>query len=298
VATTTGQFHACAIDSSHVITCWGQADSGQLGAAGANNGQTVHVADADWAMVSAGGYHTCATKLDNSLWCWGHNSSGQLGLGLSAPADGSATPVKVTDEQQWAVVSVGAGHSCATKSDGTLWCWGSNSNGQIGVGTTVTAFSPVQVVGAGFTAVSGGASHTCATHADGSLACWGLNDSGQLGDGTTEQRSVPTPVPGTDWMVVGAGSSHTCAIKSDGSLWCWGDNTNGQLGDGTSTTNHTQPTRIANPAGPWATISLGNGHTCAALGTGSLYCWGDNSKGQLGDGTTTSHNKPILIGAQ
>jgi cysteine-rich repeat protein len=295
LATTAGQYHACAIDSSKVITCWGQADSGQLGKA-ATNGQIVQVADSDWAMVSAGAYHTCATKLDNSLWCWGYNSSGQLGLGLSGPQE-SDTPAKVSDEQKWAVISVGSGHSCATKSDGTLWCWGSNSNGQIGIGTIITTFSPAQVAGTGFTAVSAGASHTCATHSDGSLACWGLNDIGQLGDGTTAQRSVPAPVPGTDWLVVGAGSAHTCAIKSDGSLWCWGDNTTGQLGDGTNT-NHIQPTRIASSAGPWAAISLGNGHTCATLSTGSLYCWGDNSKGQLGDGTTTQRNRPILIGAQ
>jgi alpha-tubulin suppressor-like RCC1 family protein len=252
--------------------------------------------DTDWASVSAGAYHTCAKKLDNSLWCWGYNSSGQLGLGLSAPEKSDA-PAKVSDELNWAVVSVGAGHSCATKSDGTLWCWGSNSNGQIGVGTTLTAFSPTPVVGTGFSAVSAGASHTCATGVDGSLACWGFNDIGQLGDGTTAQKTVPTPVTGNDWIAVGAGSAHTCAIKMDGSLWCWGDNTTGQLGDGTNA-NHIAPTRILNPAGPWAAVALGSGHTCATLGTGSLYCWGDNSKGQLGDGTTTPRNKPILIGAQ
>jgi cysteine-rich repeat protein len=295
LATTTGQYHACAVDSSNVVTCWGRADSGQLGKV-ATNGQIVQVSDADWALVSAGAYHTCAKKLDNSLWCWGQNFSGQLGLGLSAPPE-SDVPAKIVDDSTWATLGVGAGHACATKSDGTLWCWGSNSNGQIGVGTTVTAFSPTQVAGAGFTGVSAGASHTCASHSDGSLVCWGLNDIGQLGDGTTAQRSLPTPVSGSDWVLVGAGSAHTCAIKIDGSLWCWGDNTTGQLGDGTNA-NHIQPTKVASPAGPWAAIALGNGHTCATLGTGSLYCWGDNSKGQLGDGTTTSHNKPILIGAQ
>jgi len=295
MATTTGQYHACAVDSSNVVTCWGRADSGQLGKA-AINGQIVQVTDADWAVVSAGAYHTCARKLDNSLWCWGQNFSGQLGLGLSAP-DESDVPAKVSDDLTWAVLSSGSGHVCATRSDGTLWCWGSNSNGQIGVGTTITAFVPTQVTGTGFTSVGAGASHTCATHTDGSLACWGLNDSGQLGDGTTAQQSVPNPVSGSDWAVVGAGASHSCAIKTDGTLWCWGNNSTGQLGDGTMSP-HLLPTKVTTPAGPWSTIALGNGHTCASLTNGSLYCWGDNSKGQLGDGTTTQRSRPILIGAQ
>jgi cysteine-rich repeat protein len=295
LSTTTGQFHACAVDSSNVVTCWGRADSGQLGKV-ASNGQIVQVTDSDWATVSAGAYHTCAKKLDNSLWCWGQNFSGQLGLGLSAPTEVDA-PSKVSDDLTWAVLSVGSGHACATKRDGTLWCWGSNSNGQIGLGTTVTAFSPTQVAGSGFISVSAGASHTCAVHADGTLACWGLNDIGQLGDGTTGQKSVPTPVAATDWALVGAGASHTCAIKIDGSLWCWGDNTTGELGDGTMS-GHLLPTKVTNPVGPWSEMALGNGHTCASLSAGSLYCWGDNSKGQLGDGTTTTRTKPILIGAQ
>ena len=263
---------------------------------GATNGQIVQVTDSDWATVSAGAYHTCAKKLDNSLWCWGQNFSGQLGLGLSAPGESDA-PAKVLDDTTWAMLSVGSGHGCATKSDGTLWCWGSNSNGQIGVGTTVTAFVPTQVLGSGFISVSAGASHSCAVHADGSLACWGLNDSGQLGDGTTGQKSVPTAIAGNDWALVGAGASHTCAIKTDGGLWCWGDNSTGELGDGTMT-NRLQPTKVTSPVGPWSELALGNGHTCASLGAGSLYCWGDNSKGQLGDGTTTTRTKPILIGGQ
>ena len=296
MATTTGQFHACAMDSSNVVTCWGRADSGQLGKVGATNGQVVQVTDSDWATVSAGAYHTCAKKLDNSLWCWGQNFSGQLGLGLSAPTESDA-PAKIVDDTTWATLSVGSGRGCATKSDGTLWCWGSNSNGQIGVGTTVTAFVPTQVAGSGFISVSAGASHTCAVHADGTLACWGFNDIGQLGDGTTGQKSVPTRVGASDWALAGAGASHTCAIKMDGSLWCWGDNSTGQLGDGTMT-NHLQPTRVTTPAGPWSGLALGNGHTCASLSVGSLYCWGDNSKGQLGDGTTTPRTKPTLIGGQ
>ena len=296
LATTAGQFHACGLDKANRVTCWGQADSGQLGQA-ATNGQTVQVEDADWAMVGAGQYHTCATKLDNTLWCWGQNDSGQLGMGLSAP-DHVATPTRVGDDATWAILSVGSGHACATKRDGTLWCWGSSSNGQIGTGSASTSvFVPTQVAGAGFTSVGAGGAHTCAIHADGTLECWGLNDIGQLGDGTTSQRSVPTAVAEHDWALVGAGGSHTCAIKIDGSLWCWGDNSNGQLGDSTMSV-HVLPTKVTSPSGPWTSLALGNNHSCASLSSGSLYCWGDNSKGQLGDGTTTQRTVPILIGAQ
>jgi alpha-tubulin suppressor-like RCC1 family protein len=309
---TAGQNHACALDASNLLTCWGVADSGQLGkllAGGQlpSNGQVVQPADADWVAVGAGAYHTCAKKQDNTLWCWGANFTGQLGLGVSrvvnpdAPA-GTAqsqwnTPTKLTEDANWALLAVGSSHACATKNDATLWCWGANSEGQIGSGRNTTAFSPTQVGNAGVVWVSAGASHTCATYGDGTLACWGGNDAGQLGDGTTAKKNVPTTVPGSDWVVVEAGASHTCAIKTDGTLWCWGDNTSGQLGDGT-TTGHVQPTQVKSVAGSWAALSLANGDSCGLLTTGSLYCWGDNSRGQIGDNTVAAHSLPYLVGSQ
>jgi alpha-tubulin suppressor-like RCC1 family protein len=150
---------------------------------------------------------------------------------------------------------------------------------------------------AGVVWVSAGGSHTCATYGDGALACWGLNDAGQLGDGTTSKKNVPTAVPGNNWAVVEAGAAHTCAIKTDGSLWCWGDNTSGQLGDGT-TVGHVQPTEVKSVAGAWAALSLSNGNSCGLLATGSLYCWGDNSKGQIGDNSVAVRVRPYLVGSQ
>jgi hypothetical protein len=192
------------------------------------------------------------------------------------------------------MLSVGSNHACATKTGGTLWCWGENGVSQLGIGTKVAAFAPSQVAGQGFTSVSAGAKHTCATYADGSLACWGGNDIGQVGDGTTKEKATPTPLPGNDWAFVGAGAAHTCAIKTDGSLWCWGDNTAGQLGDGTQS-SRIQPTRVTAISEAWSRVSLGAGHTCGSVASGSLYCWGKNATGQVGDGTTSNRNKPTLI---
>jgi alpha-tubulin suppressor-like RCC1 family protein len=300
-AVTAGQYHACALDSSNLLTCWGRADSGQLGKILSSgkpvaNGEIVQLADSDWATVAAGAYHTCAKKQDNSLWCWGQNFSGQLGLGVSAPQE-EDTPTKVGDDMTWAMLTVGSSHVCATKTDTTVWCWGSNSDGQIGSGSSATMFVPAQIGSAGVVWVAAGASHTCATYSDGSLACWGGNDAGQLGDGTTAKKNVPTPVTGNGWALVSAGGSHTCAIKTDGTLWCWGSNTSGQLGDGSSV-GHIQPTQVKSVTGTWSALSLGNSHTCGLLSTGSLYCWGDNSKGQIGVGTLAVQNKPILVGSQ
>lgn len=297
---TAGQNHACALDSSGLITCWGRADSGQLGKPGAADqlpaNASVQLADGDWSVVEAGAYHTCGKKQGNTLWCWGQNFSGQLGLGVSS-ATVVTVPTKVGEDVSWQMLAVGASHGCATRSDGTLWCWGSNSNGQLGTGSSANTFSPTQVSGSGFASVSAGAAHTCATYRDGTLACWGLNEAGQLGDGSTSSRKAPTLVAGNDWALVGAGGASTCAIKLDGSLWCWGDNASGQIGDG-SLAGRIQPTQVKSVNGTWSAISLGNAHACGLLSTGALYCWGDNSKGQIGDGSVSARTKPYMVGSQ
>jgi alpha-tubulin suppressor-like RCC1 family protein len=153
-----------------------------------------------------------------------------------------------------AVTAVAAGsfHTCARKSDGSLWCWGHNPSGQLGDGSTTDKSSPIEVTALGSTVVAfaAGGQHTCATRSvDGSLACWGANNFGQLGDGTTTSQSSPIGVTALDNAVttVAAGSMHSCARKSDGSLWCWGYNAFGQLGDG-STTNESSPVAVS---GSW-----------------------------------------------
>jgi alpha-tubulin suppressor-like RCC1 family protein len=190
--------------------------------------------------VSLGDFHTCAIKQDGSLWCWGDNEKGQLG-DETYYGSHTAYPVRIISSGV-SSVSLGWKHTCAVKTDGSLWCWGYNGYGQVGVPIVVWPWSinvtsPVQIISSGTSAVSAGYYHTCAVKTDGSLWCWGDNDYGQLGNGTSGVfPSIFTPVQimSSGVKAVSLGGLHTCAIKQDGSLWCWGGNDYGQLGKGSS----------------------------------------------------------------
>src|SRR5262249_10343745 len=191
--------------------------------------------------------------------------------------------------------ALGDSHTCGRKTDGTLWCWGFNLDGEVGDGTTTNQTTPVQIgagtLGNAMAEVEGGARHSCARKTDNTLGCWGVNGVGELGDGTNVSK--PSPVQAGAGTLGGAvaevalGYSHTCARKIDGTLWCWGDNSSGQLGDGT-TVNKSSPVQIgAGTLGSAvAEVALGSYHTCARKTDGTLWCWGYNTSGELGDGTT------------
>jgi alpha-tubulin suppressor-like RCC1 family protein len=193
-------------------------------------------------------------------------------------------------------ISAGTEHACAIKEDGTVRCWGANFAGQIGDGTTVNRSQPVQVLSIGsVVSVAAGTAHTCALRATGTVACWGNNASGQLGDGTTNQRTVPVDVAGlSNVKAIAAGSAHTCALAADGAVRCWGANVSGQLGNGSTSSAVLTPVAVLNLSGI-AAISAGHAQTCALASGGLITCWGDNTIGQLGDGTTTSRPSPGTI---
>ncbi|HVT06896.1 MAG TPA: hypothetical protein VHO67_05545 [Polyangia bacterium] len=245
--------------------------------------------------VAAGYSHTCAVKADHTLWCWGNNASGQLGDGTttSRPA-----PVQVTAlGASVAEVSVGDLYTCARKLDHTLWCWGNNTSGQLGNGTTADSSTPVQVtaLGTNVAEASAGDLFACARLTDGSAACWG---SGPLGDGTSTPSLSPVPVAalGTSVAEISTGDGTVCARRTDGTLWCWGFNAFGAVGDGT-TTDRFSPTQVTTLGATVATVSVGDIFACAARTDGSVWCWGTNDHGELGDGTTTSHLLPAVVGA-
>ena len=295
-AATAGGFHTCQVRvSDKTLWCWGANESGQLGTGdNINRNVPTKVNIAGVASVSAGSYHTCATKTDGTLWCWGSNGAGQLGIGLTLTTNTSSHPDKNVPTQLYiagvASVSAGNGHTCATKTDGTLWCWGWNSDGELGIGNTTGKFVPTQLYIAGVASVSTGNGHTCATRTDGTLWCWGLNSDGVLGIGNTTGKFVPTKVNIAGVASVSAGTYHTCAKKTDGTLWCWGNNDYGELGIGTQgvTTNKNVPTQLY-IAGV-ASVSAGSYHTCATKTDGTLWCWGLNDRGQLGIGNATNPN--------
>ncbi|HEX3759946.1 MAG TPA: hypothetical protein VHW23_14625 [Kofleriaceae bacterium] len=205
-------------------------------------------------------------------------------------------PTEPPPAECFAAIGAGDEHSCAIRSDGTAWCWGSNSFGQLGDGTTNDQIAPVAVVPESgtklprFKAIAGGDVHTCALGSDGSVWCWGNNDSGQLGNGTGEFHN-PKQVPNlTGATAIASGAAHTCAIAGDGGVVCWGNNEAGQIGNN-GTTNVFQPQAASGPHGVTA-IAAGGDATCAVDGTKQLWCWGDNGHGQLADGTHNEHSSP------
>ena len=196
-----------------------------------------------------------------------------------------------------ATLSSGYSHTCSILDDGSVSCWGYNSDGQLGDGTATDRYTPTQTssLGSGRTAVAitAGAYHTCAILDDGSVSCWGYNTYGQLGDGTNTDRNTPTQTSslgeGRTVVAITASEAHTCTILDNGFVSCWGYNGYGQLGDGTTTDRDT-PTQTSSTAA--VAISAGYQHTCAILDDGSVSCWGRNSNGQLGDGTNSHRNTP------
>jgi alpha-tubulin suppressor-like RCC1 family protein len=254
----------------------------------------------DWRTVAAGMEYSCGVRDDGSLWCWGRNQRGQLG-------DGTITdrhqPVQIGTATDWRSVSTTNIHTCGIRSDGSLWCWGLNDVAQAsGDGTpTNGVLTPVRVGTDSWKTVRAGRFHTCAIRIDDTLWCWGGNVNGQLGDGTITERHAPVQVGSAAWTRLSAGKEHTCGIQADRSLWCWGNNERGQVGIGTISAGVLEPTRVGT-ATDWIRISAGgflgasDSHTCGIRDGGSLWCWGANGAGQLGDGTDTERPLPVPIG--
>ena len=196
-----------------------------------------------------------------------------------------------------AAIAAGTWHTLALESDGTLWIWGDNSNGQLGNGTTTdrATVTPIQVAGlSGIVATAGGCSHTVVLTGDGTVWAWGYNGDGQLGDGTTNERHTPVRVNGlSDVVAIASGCFHTMALTADGSVWAWGRNFEGQLGDRT-TINRFIPVRI-NGLDAIAALAPGYYHTTILKSDGTVWTWGSNESGQLGDGTTTNRTTPAQI---
>jgi alpha-tubulin suppressor-like RCC1 family protein len=237
--------------------------------------------------VAAGEYHTCALLSNATAYCWGDNSLGSFGNG--AMMTGSHIPVPVGTPADIKLVAAGGSHTCALRSDGTVWCWGNYGEadwtGDAGILDTPM---PLKIEGAtGATDIVLGTSTACAILADRTVACWGHNDTGQLGDGTMSDSASAARVSGLSTVrSVAVATAFACASLEDGSVECWGSNQLGGLGNGTETDSPT-PVKVSGLASA-VTLAGGWDHVCARLADDTVQCWGSNQEGQLGVDPTTS----------
>ena len=303
-AIAAGNGHTCALTTAGGLKCWGGNKFGQLGNgtfSGNPNPTPVDVVglSSGVAAVAAGADHTCALTTAGGLKCWGRNQYGQLGDGTDGGGNQSTSPVDVVGLSSGvAAVATSGWHTCAVTTAGGLKCWGHNRFGQLGDGTT--AFSqpiPVDVSGltSGVAAAAGGSHRTCALTTANGVKCWGFNAVGSLGDGTTTDRTTPVDVVGLASGVAAIASR--CALTDAGGVKCWGGNFYGQLGDGTTSGSDPNPipVDVVGLSSGATAIAAGNSHTCAVTTAGGLKCWGHNTSGELGDGTTTNRTNPVAV---
>jgi alpha-tubulin suppressor-like RCC1 family protein len=327
-----GGDHVCVIDAGRRTWCWGANDEGQLGD-GTTTSRDARVITRPPrpAAIRAGSRHTCVLTETGSIVCWGANQNGQFGVGdlearaTPGPRAGVGTPTVTQGSRRSAVrlpdgilatpgfetrfVAIGDGfvavdaqvyfgeaHACGIRSDGTGWCWGSNSAGQLGDASAEPETElPVQF--GSFTdlvQISVGNRITCALRANGEIVCVGENFDGRLGDGTTISRTTIEPVLGIDDAVeIGTGWYHSCARRANGDLVCWGNNDLGMLGDGTTDPSLTP--QVVPGISHVAQLSVGNLHTCVRRTSGGVLCWGRGGAGQIGDGFTMDRYSPTEV---
>jgi len=243
----------------------------------------------------AGSDRSCALfPLGNTIMCWGVVPAG------NTSSTSSAGPVGVSGIKNAVAISVsaGTGNTCALIPGGTVQCWGVNSNGQLGNGTTTESMAiPVTVANiTSAAAISVGGDYACALITGGTIQCWGADAQGQLGNGATTDSPTPVAVSGiTNATAVSAGYDYSCALITGGTIQCWGSNAYGQLGNGATTNSPTPvPVTVSNITNATA-VSAGYGHACALIPGGTIQCWGLNTTGQLGNQTLDNSSTPVPV---
>ncbi len=306
----TGGVHTCAALTNGSAMCWGANEHGQLSNAG-----SVSTAQPDPSIVTglpgpvvridAGYQHTCAIVTGGAAFCWGNNDYAQLGNDFNTH-NPTPTPQAVGAIGVSAIdLAAGADTTCFLLQGGSVRCAGNTAEGQVGNGSTAgsASYSATPVVGyvanVSTSAIATGGQHTCQIVA-GAARCWGRNAEGQLGNGDVSgaNSSLPVQVSGlaSGTSGIAVGTNFSCALVA-GSVSCWGDNSAGQAGDGQPITignKKISPSPVVGLSGVTA-IAAGENHACALLGDQTVKCWGDNFRGQLGDGTNVGNSTPVTV---
>ncbi|QKG55827.1 VCBS repeat-containing protein [Hymenobacter sp. BRD128] len=295
--------HSVAVRADGTLWAWGWNNYGQAGANGSANVlvPTQLGTGTNWVSVAAGAYHNLALRADGTIWAWGLNNGGQLGNGNSGVYVAQPNPTQVGTGTNWVSVAAAYNYSAAIRADGTMWNWGLITipgAGQTNNITQIITPNPTQVgTATNWVTVTCGTSHMAAVQADGTLWTWGYNGAGALGNGTQNNAQVPTQVgTATNWVSATAGNDYTAAVQADGTLWVWGNNNSGQVGDGTFANQRLSPVRIGTGTA-WMSAVAGAYRTLAVQAGGTLWAWGNNGSGQVGDGTTTQRTSPVQVGS-
>ena len=289
----------------------GNAITVQLSLSGVPSNTVTIAVDAPAGLsgnkITAGDQHTCAVNGAGGVLCWGSNANGELGNGTTTK---SLTPVPVTGLSSGVVgITAGQNFTCALTKAGSVLCWGVNTTGNLGNGTTTDSDVPVKVLDVagtgpmtGVVAISAGQYHVCAVTSAGAVLCWGDNGEGELGPEPNSFRSgLPYQVTGipADIVNIANGSYFSCAQTSKGAEWCWGTSGGGQLGGGPNLPNE-NPVPVLNlagtsPLGGIASIAAGFANACAITNAGSPLCWGENQDGEIGNNTNISSDIPVQV---
>ena len=321
LSVSSGEDHTLAVNSNGKLYSWGGNNNGQLG-----NGTTTQsgvpievdmsgvLADKEIKAIEAGRLFSLALDSDGKIYGWGYNYYGQLGNGTNAV---STAPTKTLDTGALAgrkIVQISAGyyHTLALDSEGQVYAWGNNNQGQLGNGTNTRSNAPVKIsagnipAGRKIVQVSAGREHSFALDDAGQVYSWGTNNRGQLGDGTNNNSNIPVKVSSpqnmTDVKVskISSGADHCLAIDSNGQIYAWGKNQYGQLGN--ASTNDSNIPVIINDSGDFVNknityLAAGHNHSFAVGLDGDVFSWGNNFFGQLGNGTTIERHTPSRIEA-
>ena len=326
---SAGTGYTCGVVTDGRLFCWGSNDFTNLGdGTEVARDRPVHIGSGlAFRQVSAGVLHTCAVTRDHAAYCWGHNQAGPLGTGNVVWAD---VPAGVAGSLKFREVSAGGQFTCGVTTADVAYCWGMNRYGELGIGVlsgpescfTGDGFNPCSTVparvirGLAVRSISTGEDHACAVTRDDLAYCWGASYGGQLGNGSIdfgpcgEQlcNDRPRLVRGRlRFHAVNVFEASSCGVSTDHVAYCWGTNFSGELGNGSRTGPEpcsildiscaSRPVHVAGER-RFAMVDAGGHHSCGVTTTGRTLCWGDNSWGQLGDGTTRSRPwpKPVLTG--